>query len=337
MTKKDKSTFNIFTEAVGLYFSNIDKFIKYMSFPVLGQIFGLYLVFGTAYLYFANIDKLILKYPALNSFSSLLIISLLITLPGLAIFCKAFWEYLIAYGSVNSMLENMLKSGRVYDFSAHNELITSRSFSFIGLWFILGIFSIIGICPLFWIICGVLAIYFILVFQVFTFEPNLSPFGCIKKSFMLIKGHLAQTILLIVLVSALTYFLIPQLILKAFDGTGLCLLLTKSIMPFINLLPELHLEEYGMKSITHSDIGLIVIQSAIAQIFIQYTLPLRSIMWSLWYKELNKGLPDIEYHTKTTKKRKNSKRPSEKLMEATNKKYKLDKNIIKRAAEKDED
>ena len=31
-----------------------------MSFPVLGQIFGLYIVFGTAYLYSANIDKLIL-------------------------------------------------------------------------------------------------------------------------------------------------------------------------------------------------------------------------------------------------------------------------------------
>ena len=60
-------------------------------------------------------------------------------------------------------------------------------------------------------------------------------------------------------------------------------------------------------------------------------------MWSLWYKELNKGLPDIEYHTKVSKKRKSSKRPSEKLMEATSKKYKLDKNIIKRASEKDED
>ena len=337
MAKKDKSIFNIFTEAVGLYFSNIDKFIKYMSFPVLGQIFGLYIVFGTAYLYSTNIDKLILKYPNLNSFGSLLAISLIITLPGLAIFCKAFWEYLVAYGAINSMLENMLKSGRVYDFSEHTELIKSRSFSFVGLWFILGIFSIIGLCPLFWIICGVVAIYLVLVFQVFTFERELSPFGCIKKSFMLIKGHFASTVLLIISASALTYFLIPQLILKAFDGIGLSLLLTKTVLPFINLLPELNLEKYGISNISHTAIALLIIQSVIAQILIQYTLPLRSIMWSLWYKELNKGLPQIEYHTKTTKKRKSSKRPSEKLMEESHKKYKLDKNIIKRASEKDDE
>ena len=58
----------------------------------------------------------------------------------------------------------------------------------------------------------------------------------------------------------------------------------------------------------------------LAQILIQYTLPLRSILWSMWYKELEK-------------------KPSEKLMEKSKKKYgkkKLDKNILKRAMEKDE-
>ena len=94
MTKKQKNSLSIFTESVGLYFSNFDKFIKYMTFPVLGQIAGLILVFFTTYFYTINMPKLIDKFPNLNNLSTLIVISIRISLPGLAIFCKAFWEYL---------------------------------------------------------------------------------------------------------------------------------------------------------------------------------------------------------------------------------------------------
>ena len=73
------------------------------------------------------------------------------------------------------------------------------------------------------------------------------------------------------------------------------------------------------------------------QIFIQYTLPLRSILWGMWYKELNGGKLYVSKDDKPQKK--SSKKPSEKLMEASNKKYsskKLDRNILRRAMEKDE-
>ena len=149
MAKDNKTIFGILTEAVGLYFSNIDKFFKYMTFPVLGQIAGLIIVFLTTYFYTINLPKLIDKYPNLNDFWTLTGIAILITLPGLAIFCKAFWDYLVAYGAVNSMLENLLKSGRVYDFDAHTELIKRRTLPFIGLWFLFGIFSLISVIPFF--------------------------------------------------------------------------------------------------------------------------------------------------------------------------------------------
>ena len=60
----------------------------------------------------------------------------------------------------------------------------------------------------------------------------------------------------------------------------------------------------------------------------------------MWYKELNGGkLGGVETFNKSRKK--SSKKPSEKLMEVSNKKYsskKLDRNILKRAMEKtDED
>ena len=349
MTKKQQNPLGIFTESIGLYFSNFDKFIKYMSFPVLGQIAGLMLVFFTTYFYSINMPKLIDKYPNLNSLSTLIILAILITLPGLAIFCKAFWEYLVAYGAVNSMLENLLHSGRVYEFDAHKELIQRRAASFIGLWLLFSIFSLIAICPLMWIICAILAIYFVLIFQVFTFEPELSPMGCAKKSFALIKGNFRNTFMLFALAGALTYILIPQIIIKGFDSTGINIAFSNAILPFVKLFPEFDFTMYGLGIIKHSDIALFTVQTTIAQIFVQYTLPLRAILWSLWYKELNNGIPKQELPKKTKKQR-----PSEKLMSrgkylggkslGTNGKkgqsknrVKLDDNIIRRAMEKEED
>lgn len=334
MVTKNKTPLGIFAESIGLYFSNFDKFIQYMSFPVLGQIVGLCLVLFITYFYTQNLPTLIINYPALDNLNTLILLSIVITLPGLAIFVKAFWDYLVAYGAINSMLDNMLKSGRVYDFDAHNELIKRRSIPFIGLWFLFGIFSIIAFCPLFWVVCGILVVYFVLTFQIFTFEPELSPAGCVRKSVELVKGHFASTFMLLALVGLLTYVFIPQIANKLFEMSGINNFFTNLIFPIINELPEINLQKYGIPLITKEAIANFTIQVFVAQILIQYTLPLRSILWSMWYQELNNK--DIGSQKK---------RPSEKLMEKTHKKYgnkktikkRIDRNILKRAAEKDED
>jgi hypothetical protein len=62
---------------------------------------------------------------------------------------------------------------------------------------------------------------------------------------------------------------------------------------------------------------------------------MRSILWGLWYRELEGSLPK-----QVEKKKRNTKRPSEKLMEASSKKYsskKIDRNILKRAMEKEDE
>lgn len=336
MAKKNKTPLGIFAESVGLYFSNFDKFIRYMSFPVLGQIIGLGLVLLITYFYTQNLPTLIANYPVIDNFNTLILLSVVITLPGLAIFVKAFWDYLVAYGAINSMLDNMLKSGRVYDFDAHTELIKRRSVPFIGLWFLFGIFSIIAFCPLFWVVCGILVVYFVLTFQIFTFEPELSPAGCVRKSVELIKGHFASTFMLLTLVGLLTYVFIPQIATKLFEISGINNFFANLILPIINELPEVNLQMYGIPLIPKETIANFTIQVFVAQILIQYTLPLRSILWSMWYRELSNN--DISISSK-------KKRPSENLMEKSHKKYgskkvvkkKLDKNILKRAAEKDDE
>ena len=339
MSKKNQNVLEVFAESLKLYFSNFDKFIQYMTFPVLGQIAGLGLVFLLTYFYAKNMPILMQKIPALNDFSILFIIAILITLPGLAIFVKAFWEYLVAYGAINSMLENMLRSGKVYDFDAQTELIKRRTAPFVGLWLLFGVFSLIALIPFFWVPCAVFAIYFVLVFQVFTYEPELSPVGCVRKSLLLVKGNFLKTFVLFALVGVLTYSLVPQIINLFCEYTRLTLLFKNLFIPFINELPIADLNAVLSKMyippLKVEDIALFTVSTFIAQIIIQYTLPLRSILWGLWYRKLEGSLPK-----QVEKKKRSSKRPSEKLMEASAKKYsskKIDRNILKRAMEKSDE
>lgn len=342
MSKKKNTPLSIFAESIGLYFSNFDKFVKYMTFPVLGQIAGLSLVLLLTFFYSKNMPLLIEKFPSLNNLPLLVTIAILIALPGMIIFLKAFWEYLVAYGAVNSMLENLLKSGRVYDFDAHTELIKRRIIPFVGLWFLFGVFSLLSAIPFFWVPCGVFAVFFVLVFQVFTFEPELSPIGCAKRSLLLVKGHFASTFMLMALVGTLTYILIPQLINLFCDYTHINIALKNAILPIIKELPiaewNTFLAYLYLPPLKIEEIAMFTTTTFIAQIFIQYTLPLRSILWAMWYKELNGGkLFGNNSNDKEKKSKKSSRKPSEKLMETSHKKYsskKIDKNILKRAMEK---
>ena len=95
MAKKKNTPLGIFIESIGLYFSNFDKFIKYMSFPVLGQVGGLLLVFLLTFFYSKHMPILIEKYSLFDNFYILVLCAVLITLPGLAIFLKAFFLFVI--------------------------------------------------------------------------------------------------------------------------------------------------------------------------------------------------------------------------------------------------
>jgi hypothetical protein len=65
------------------------------------------------------------------------------------------------------------------------------------------------------------------------------------------------------------------------------------IMPLVNELPIVDLNNilsYAyLPPLQAEKIATFTITTFVAQIFIQYTLPLRSILWSMWYKELNGG------------------------------------------------
>ena len=127
MGRKGNSIFEIFLQSVGLYFTNIDRFVWYMLFPVLGQLAGFVLTFLVIYYYTEYQTMILSAIPALTTPLSMHIALGAVLFPIILIWCKSFWEYMVAYSAVNSMTENMLKSERVYDFPAHTMMITRRN------------------------------------------------------------------------------------------------------------------------------------------------------------------------------------------------------------------
>lgn len=307
--KMKNSIWLVLFEGLKIYFSNIDKFILYMLFPVLGQVLGIALCFG---LTLGLSDKIAAK---ADSISSAMLFILLLAIPGLLIFAKAFWDYVVAYVALNSMTEGAVTSGKVYDFKSHNEVATRRSFKYIGFLLILSVLMSLG-TSIFFIIPGfVLWIYLILIFQIFTFEPDLSIWECYKKSFVLVKGDWGRTFSLMLILAFFSIFVITQGITVVFDYLNL----TKSvcsIFDFIGELLPLHTINHAFSyarlpyNITVEMVSNWIFVTILSCIVAGLTLPIRSICWSLWYKNLSdikdtEQVKDTKRSKKITRKTKN--------------------------------
>ncbi len=307
--KMKNSIWFVLFEGLKIYFSNIDKFILYMLFPVLGQVLGIALCFG---LTLGLSDKIAAK---ADSISSAMLFILLLAIPGLLIFAKAFGDYVVAYVALNSMTEGAVTSGKVYDFKSHNEVATRRSFKYIGFLLILSVLMSLG-TSIFFIIPGfVLWIYLILIFQIFTFEPDLSIWECYKKSFVLVKGDWGRTFSLMLILAFFSIFIITQGITVVFDYLNL----TKSvcsIFDFIGKLLPLHTINHAFSyarlpyNITVEMVSNWIFVTILSCIVAGLTLPIRSICWSLWYKNLSdikdtEQVKDTKRSKKITRKTKN--------------------------------
>ena len=289
--KINNSIWYVLKESFFIYFKNIVKFTKYMLFPVFGQVIGISLIFGCTAWFGASIPELIIKYPIFNNFSTILTAVILITIPGFVIFLKAFWDYIVAYGAINSMTEALLTSGKLYDFKAHKEVITGRAYKYIGLLLAISILFLIGINPLFWVLGMIFFVYFILVFQIFTFEPELSIYNIFKRSLELIKGNFARTFVIMVIRYLVRYYLLSFGTTIFFEFIRLSEILKGIYESWAITLPladmNNFLNSFRFPSITALEIANLIFTSSITFIVAGLTLPLRSVSWCIWYKNLS--------------------------------------------------
>ncbi len=278
-----KNALNVFQDGIKYYVKHFVSWAKYMTFPVFGQILGLLIIFIFAGIYSTILPSLTMKYSFFQNKLNALAIMLLVTIPGLLILLKAFWEYLIAYGAINSITANMVKSGNIYDISAHKALITNNTFQFILLWLIVSVLLVISVIPVFWIPAIILFVYFVLVFQVFTFDEKPNAINAFKTSFRMIKGHFLSTFILLVLTGLVSCILIPKLACALISLIGF----GKLFFGVLNI-PDTVILSPGVQ-LTASDIYSLIESTSISSILVMFLLPMRSITWTLWYKKLLTG------------------------------------------------
>ncbi|MBO5384701.1 hypothetical protein J6A64_00150 [bacterium] len=319
--KVSENVLGVLWDGLKLYIAHFKQYSKFMLFPVFGQLFGVVWALGSAYLFTNNLDHLTKDIPMLNSYMAILTCTLLIAAPGLILFMKAFWDFLVAYGALNSMTEGAMATGKIYDFPAHRAVITRRSGSFILLWLLFSLFALASIFPLLWLIGVIFFVYFVLIFQVFTFEEDVTPDGCFKRSLMLVKGNFPKTLAILFVVGVATYHLLPMAVSMVFDVINLNNLFYKLLTGWASMLPvdsvNSALELLNQPLITPLDISKSVVEMGICSIVAMFTLPFRSVVWTLWYKHLSErdGVPS-------------------KISKGGRKK--LDPEILKRAQKKDD-
>lgn len=288
MSKDNKSVFEIFVEGVGIYAKHLSEFLKYMSFPVFGQIFG-FVVAIVLPLWFANSFA--------QSFSDekmAYAVTLLLCIPGLILFTKAFWEYLVAYVAINSMAENTVKSGRIYDIKAHKKVATmsKRVGEFVVLWLLFGLFTLVAIFPPMWVFAVFIFVFIVLIFQVFTFEKNLTPWECFMRSKTLVKSSYWKTAFLMILVGALTYIILPKVAEVIFGVLQITSLINMVLDPILST--TLPFDQWNTTlaalnvpyMISSLEITKTIVSLVLSTLVICFTLPLRSVCWTLWYKQL---------------------------------------------------
>jgi hypothetical protein len=299
------SVWEVFFEGLRIYCANIHKFLGYMAFPVLGQILGLGLTFGLTFLYSRTLPDLVIENQSFQSFGTILLTVVFIALPGMLIWAKAFWDFLVAYGALNSMTQGALTTGRVYDFKSHKQVVTKRTFSFIALWFLYGIFTALAAIPFFWVIGLILFVYFILIFQVFTFEEKTSPIGCFVRSFRIIKGNFAKTFGLALLLLAFTYWLLPAGVKILVEAFSLVSFLTTTLTPWVETLPLDAFYLIMQKArvvLAPGDVSGMLVNNTVGTIVVGFTLPLRSVCCSLWYKKLAEPVKGVNEPKKRVQK-----------------------------------
>ena len=276
-------------EGLKIYLCNLDIFVKYLSFPVLGTFIGMFILFWINYCYVVNLEKLQASNPIFNNAAVILTLVIILTIPGFLIMIKAFVDYIVAFGALNSMCVN---DQRIADVHTHNEIIKRRFAPYcvllIVLSIIFGALSFPILIPLL-----ILALVFLaLAVQVFTLEEDSSPFDAITKSLSLVKSNFWAVFWVLVIITLISYVAVPYLVTWAVSKTPMLTIMANPVEKYISLLPindfnslmtELGVP-YKFDVIIFSEM---IVQSVISTIVIMYMLPFRCACCVSLYKNLS--------------------------------------------------
>ena len=289
------SVLGVVFKGLRTYLYNLDIFLKYLTFPVLGTFIGAFLLFAINYLYVTNLVKLQAINPVFQNMAVVFTLLLLLTIPGFLIMLKAFVDYIVAFGAINSMC--VLGEKRITDVNDHIVPIKKRFAPYCMLVFIISIIFGVFSFPLLIPVLIVAMVFLALAVQVFVLEENSSPFDALTRSCELAKSRFWLVFWVLVLIFLISYVICPYLITWAISKTPVLTILANPVEKYISLLPvsdiNIILESYQLPykfdTILFAES---IVNMCLTTIVMMYMLPFRCACCVELYKGLSNNNPE---------------------------------------------
>jgi hypothetical protein len=224
---------------------------KPLLYPLVSQLMGIVLWIGLTY---QCTDYMTANYPNLDTWL-VWTIFFAANLPGMILFLKGFWKYVVWVSALNLVIRELVETGECGDTQKYAMRITNRGpdYSLI-LTFLFGMVFIpaglamipiafsasrpdlVGMCMVIAaIIFGIgmlmaliLGILFSLVFQVFAFTPG-SAGASFFRSMDLVGQKTMKTVFFLIALVLVTQFLIPTIVTWGFQMVGIVTMVTQVI------------------------------------------------------------------------------------------------------------
>lgn len=319
-SNKFVGTFQIFLSSFKTYFLYLDQLLKYMAFPVLGQLISVILMFTLAYYFRLHLESLSVNELFSHKINNLYILFFIILFPLILVFMKSFYEYLIAFTALNTVFYTANKNkAKKIDFKACNSTVTRRLGSYV---FLMLLVSLLFIVPPIAFFAPIVAFFLTFVFQVFAIENGTSAINAIKRSFQIVAENILPTLIMLILCYISTYEFLPKLFVWVAEKTSILYFFMNMWENFfeITIISNIRdIIEIVNSTVSGLDIRIdaitisrFAVEATISFIVVAFTLPLRCCCFTELYrlcdsnkiKEISKESDEIISRA-TSKKRKN--------------------------------
>lgn len=327
-----RNIFKIFFNGLLIYLQNFVPLSRAMLFPVFGQALGIFLILAPVYYYRQNYLSQLTPENLEKNLIYILLGLVVMVIPGFIIFLKAFWDYMIAMVSLNTMVQDIFEKKPSTHFKTHNAAVKLRTKDYVALLFILtGIWCLLPAIPFILLIITsgvlskifstiifglslitciallfILSVYLCLCLQIFAFEA-ISPRQIILKSYEMIDNNFWRTLVLGFLLLLATGIIAPLVIQELVRNSVILPYIVKPFRAYTDILLEnpMIIQVIAKYGLTLGNIAKETAIMTVGTITTAILLPLGSACFSLLYFDIkntsNSEKKDVKKEPKKAK------------------------------------
>ena len=271
--------FQIFFSSIRTYFLYLDQCAKHLAFPIFGQIISILLILTATYYFAINIENIKNINDYFANEKNLLTIFFVLLAPLFLVFLKAFFDFIIAFASLNILFFTAPKGkkSKNIDFIANNNVIKRKLPNYILLMLLVGLSAI----------CPPILIFLCLAFQVLALEGDVSAFKAYSRSFELVKSNFIPTTIMLILCWISTYWFLPELFMWVNEKISLTTFAVTRFEIFCTLLPITEYNSYLSLINTSTNVTELAMHAYTSMVYflvIGFTLPFRCCCFTELYK-----------------------------------------------------